>query len=51
MELEYAQWAVIAFLVWRVFALEASQLTKDDLKPIHANLADILRIQQEVNRR
>ena len=37
-----AQWAVLAFLVWRVFALEARQLTKDDLKPIHKNLAVIL---------
>ena len=51
MDPEYAQWAVLVFLVWRVFALEASQLRKSDLKPIHANLADILRIQEEANRR
>jgi len=37
----------MAFLVWRVFTLEARQLTKGDLKPIHDNLAVILRMAKE----
>lgn len=48
---EFAQWGVIAFLVWRVLALEASQLTKDDLKPIHKGLGEMLRLQQEAKGR
>lgn len=41
---EIAQWAVIAFLVWRVLALENSQLLKTDLDPIRENLRDIIRM-------
>jgi len=48
---ELAQWAIIAILGWRVILLENSQLTKDDLKPIHNGLDEVLRIQKEANRR
>ncbi len=40
--LEVAQWIAIGMLIWRVLVLEASQLKKGDLNPIHKSLDAML---------
>ena len=49
MDFEIAQWAVIAFLAFRVFKLESTQLQKKDLQPISENLADIIATQRAMS--
>ena len=48
--LELAQWVVIAFLVFRVFKLESTQLQKKDLDQIHKNLAEIIGMQSDMRK-
>lgn len=40
--LEVTQWIAIGMLIWRVLVLEASQLKKGDLNPIHKSLDAML---------
>lgn len=40
--LEVAQWIAIGMLIWRVLVLEATQLKKSDLNPIHKGLDAML---------